>query len=786
MSETIKEQASDIMYRDDMVKYSVIVNRRRSIPEIKDGLKVVDRRVIYDMYSLGATSHTLKCARITGDTMGKFHPHSSSYGSLIVMGNWFSCKVPLIQIQGNSGTVMGDGPAAERYTEAKLSDFCMDCVVSDLRESKLAVDWKDNYTREIQEPEYLPVKVPLLLINGCFGIGVGMSSKIPPHNLVEVLEATRALLYDINYDPILVPDHCQALHLIDTDWAEICHTGCGQYTMRGIVKCTEENGYPVVHIYSLPDNVTEDKVVEKLLDLYDKKQLPMVKDIAPASKKEIDIRIVLKKGSDPNYVKQIIYAKTPVQSTFAVNFQAVDDINPRRFSYKEYLLSFIENRITTKARLYCNKMKDASTRHHKLETYIKVIKSGEIDNIIDMVKKQNTIDNNVLTEYLIKKCHITDIQAGFILETPVQRLSKGYLKKYEAEFADLTKKIELYKKIITDESLKYIKDEINNELLEIEKKYGEKRKCDVIKASDDDNIPRGTFKLIITSRNYIRKLPDTEKINTVRGDNPKFVMRVENTESVLLFDSMGKVFKLPICKVPLTEKSGAGTDIRILVRGLTANIVNMYYEPMIQSISKAKRNHTILVATKLNTIKRLNIEDFLNVNTSGLMYTKLKPDDEVVGAIIAPAGLDVIIYSKQKALRCKLKDISLFKRNATGSKAMNTEYPIEGICMIYPDADSLITITESGRINKFPLNLLSTHNRGSSGNNVIKLKETDNIYSLFGANENDIIRLTTANLGTFDVPVNSIKQRSSVAPGEKLSGFKSDSIVHCDVIKGEK
>ena len=350
--EKIIKRRSDDMYKEDMVKYLIIVNRRRSFPEVKDGLKVVERRLMYDMLELNAIGHVLKSARITGDTMGKYHPHSSSYGSMVVMAQPFTYKIPLITGQGNWGTIMGDGPAAERYTEAKISTFAYDCVISDLKESKKAVNWKDNYTREYKEPEYLPVKVPLLLIEGTFGIGLGIASSIPSHNLVEVLEATRKLLKDPNYDPILIPDHCQPLQIFDTDWAEISHTGSGKYTVRGIIDVEHAKKGPVLHIRSLPDYVKEEKVISTLMDLYKAKQLPMVTDINSASKESIDIRVVLKKDADVEYVKQLIYAKTLVQSNVSVNFMVVDDINPKRMGYKEYLQKFIDTRMTTKLRLY--------------------------------------------------------------------------------------------------------------------------------------------------------------------------------------------------------------------------------------------------------------------------------------------------------------------------------------------------------------------------------------------------------------------------------------------------
>ena len=779
--EKIIDRRSDEMYREDMIKYLIIVNRRRAFPEIKDGLKVVERRILYDMYDLNAIGHTLKSARITGDVMGKYHPHSSSYGSMVVMAQPFTYKVPLISGQGNWGTVMGDGPAAERYTEARISPFAYDCVISELKESKRAVNWKDNYSREYKEPEYLPVKVPLLIIEGSFGIGVGIQSSIPPHNLIEVLEATRALLRDPNYDPILIPDHCQPLQIFDTDWAEISHTGVGKYTVRGIIQVQyEKKDIPVLHILSLPDNVSEDKVIDKLMDLYKAKQLPMVTDINSASKSSIDIRIVLKKGSDVEYVKQIIYAKTPVQSNVSVNFMVVDDINPKRMGYKEYLQKFIDTRMTIKLRLYCNKRAVADTRRHKLETYIDFIETGKIDQLTAFIKKQNVTDSNVLNEYLVQKFHMTDLQASYILSTSIMQLSKGYLNKYKAEYKELVKEIADYESAIIDGG-KRIKKEIDDELVEIEKKYGTPRLCKVVKAKDAEGIPAGVFKLVITENNFIRKLQENDKVNVIRGDNPKFILRVDNQESILLFDNKGKVFKLPVHKIQLTDRSSAGIDVRILIKNCTANIIAAVYEPMIQKFIKGSRKHFLVTATKYNLIKRMDLDDFANVNTSGLIYTVLKdPTDEVVGLSIAPVALDVVIYSDQKALRTNMTQIPRIKRMSQGSKAMDTNNPIEGISVIYPDAKYILVVTEKGRINKLSINALMPHKRATGGINVIKLSPGDRIFSIHGVTDNDVLHIVTLS-GIFDINTSDIKERSAVAVGDK--GLIKGTIVRTDVIR---
>ena len=786
----IIDRNSKEMYIEDMVAYSIIVDRRRAFPEVKDGLKPVQRRVLYTMLKIGAISRTVKSAQIVGKCMGELNPHGDAgiYTAMQVLENWWKTKSPLITGQGNWGTVMGDPCAASRYTEAKISDFAYDCIISDLKEIKYSVDWKDNFDRTLQEPEFLPVKVPILLINGAFGIGVGLATNIPTHNLVDVIEATRALLRNTNADICIVPDHCQPLEIFDTDWKKINDTGYGSYKVRGLVEVSQitsgrDKECPVIKILSLPDNTTTAAVTTKLFELISKKQLPMVKDVLDLSKQTVDIEVVLKKGSDPYYVIETLYNKCGVQGTVSVNFQAVDDINPKRLSYKEYLLDFLEFRATTKFRIYCNKYKDTTTRTHKLETYIKVIESGEIDNIVRMVKKQNTTDDTELQEYLIKKLNITDLQANYILSTDIRKLSRGYLNKYKEEYARLKQDEEVYRAAITDDG-SIIMNEIDQELLEIEKKYGTPRLCKVISPVSQSNIPKGTFKVVITERNYVRKIPDTDRVTTIRGDQPKFVLRGENDQNILLFDNKGKVFKLPIYKIPLSDKSSPGTDIRVLSKNCTADIINMTYEPAIKKVVEGQRKHYLVVVTKNNIIKKLDIDDFLNVNLAGLMYSKIRDDDEVVGISICPSNLDVVIYSKQKALRCNIADIPLFKRNASGSKAMTTTSEIEGLSIIYPDTTSIVVLTASGKANKFPIGGLSPHRRGGAGNNVIKLDPTDSIEYIYGACESDIIKVTTTD-GIFEINVSDIKSKSGVAAGQKVIPGRP-VIIRSDLIYNQK
>jgi DNA gyrase subunit A len=397
MSEKIIDKETLEMYESDQAKYSIIVNRRRAFPEVRDGLKPVQRRVIYAAYKDGLTSPGKrdKSASLVGETMKRYHPHgdSSIYDAIVTLESWFKIKYPIFYGQGSWGNISGAGPAAQRYTECSLSEFGYDVLIDELNQSNNIVDWIQTYKRNNdREPEFLPAKLPLLLINGTFGIGVGMTVNIPSHNLREVIKETQKLIKNPNADVFLIPDLPQECKLIDTDWKSICDNGYGSFKVRGkiITEQDPKTGNYTLRIVSLPDNTNTGVICDKILKMVEAKQLPMIKDVIDdLQDSKPNIIIQLRPGADPTYVKQVIYTKTTVQSTVSVNFEAVDvdGINTRRFSYKDYLLSFIDQRANIKFRLYCNKLQQALTRHHRIDAFIKVLESGEIDNIINMIKK---------------------------------------------------------------------------------------------------------------------------------------------------------------------------------------------------------------------------------------------------------------------------------------------------------------------------------------------------------------------------------------------------------------
>lgn len=778
-------------YIEDMQSYSIIVNRRRSIPDIRDGLKVVQRRIIEVMYDHMNPDVQVKTAKVVGGVIGTLHPHgdSSVEGAIKPMVNWFEITQPLIDGQGNFGNFQGKGAAASRYTEVKLSKFTMEAVIGEMKENKNVVDWIPNFDNTMKEPEYFPVKVPLLLINGASGIGLGLKIDIPKHNLVEVIDATIALIKNPNAKVVLVPDCCMPCQIIDTDWKKISNTGNGSYRVRGIIDIEEWKGRQCLIIKSTPDYVFLDSVTEKIEELVSKNILIGVADLQADSyydkktgKDVMRYIIVLKKGADPNFIRDLIYKHTAMETTALVNFEALDGINLVRMSYKSYLEYFIQFRRITKFRLYCNRLQYVQTKFHEKDAYVRLLESGEVDTIIDLIRKSDRTDAE-LVEYLVKKLKITDLQAAFIINSNLKSLSKRYLNKYKEEAKQFLALSDEYLKKITNDDFD---QEIIDELLYFKQKYGKPRQTKIITQSEASDIPNGDFKIIITENNFIKKVHINDTIGSFRGDVPKYTLKVENINNILIFDEFGRVFKLPVHKIPFTDKSSPGTDIRLLIKNLTSNIKTIMYEPIFKELSKSTSKHFLNIVTVMGYIKKLDLDDFLSVPPSGFLYIKLDKGDSIQGLEIVHHNLDVIVYSNTHALRIKSKDIPYLKRNARGVKSIglgNGEY-VDGLSVIYPNATHVIVVTEDGMINKFDVVALPTLTRGKKGTKI-KLKSKDKIHSIFGVNDDNILRIETKN-NKYEIPVKDIETMSSVSLGTKMITTKGDNIIKCSVEVKEK
>ena len=699
MAETILTRPSGEQFKEDYTRYALYTTYKRVLSDFRDGLKPAQRRIIYTMFkNSGAVNHTVKAQAVLGDAMKYYHPHGPDglYAGVKPMVNWWESKVPLIDKQGSFGNLSGDGAAAPRYTEIKLSKFAQECIIGDLFTTDKSVDWLENYSNTCLEPEFLPVKVPLLLIEGSLGIGVGLRADIPAHNLSEVIDATLFLMHNPEGQVVLVPDHCMNCEIYDTDWSKISKTGFGHYKIRGIIDIEDYKGKKALVIKSLPDLTFLDTVKEKIEELVEKKKLIQIDNIYDeCTQFNMRLVVVLKNGADPNFVRDVIYKNTKVEQTLRINFETLYGFNPLRMSYKSYLLSFIDFRKQTKFRVYTNKLQDVQTKIHEREAYIKVLESGEIDNIIAMIKKQKSTDDSILIDYLIKKLKITDLQAKYIINADLRKLSIGYLNKYKAEAVELDKLRKNYMGIILDE--KKIEAEIEAELLDIKARYGKPRTCKIIKGVDDQDIPKGMMQVAVTEKNFIKKVPEGTAIGSFRNDSIRTLIKIDNTDSILIFDEQGRVFKLPVHKIPFTDRTSNGTDIRFLMKGLTSNINCIIPESIVKELAKKgshNNKHYLITITRSGLYKRMDLDDFITVPPSGIIYAKLEQGDFIKDIIIAHSNFNLIVYSDRKVVSVNVNDIPYLKRNTKGSKAIYNADTVDGLCVIDQSKSDIITITD--------------------------------------------------------------------------------------------
>lgn len=778
-------------YVDDMVRYSIETNRRRAFPDYKDGLKLVQRRTLYAMaFQLPCVDKLVKTAQVVGKVMGELHPHGDSSIADVAMNlsRWWDNYIPLIYSESNIGSMQGDKSAHMRYTEVMLSKFAVDVIFKEMKETPNIVDWTSTFTGDGVEPEYLPVKVPLLLINGVHGIGTGKATSIPSHNINEVIDATVKLIDNPNAQVVLIPDQCMACEIIDTNWKRISNSGNGSFTVRGVVTIEvadkgKANEHYMLVVRSVPDGATLDDgkdtgIHYQINKLVADGKLPQVVDLVEDSHdKDLRYQIHLKKGADPNYVRDFLYKTTNLQKPQNVNFEVLNGIEPMtRMSYKSYLQAFIEQRKITKYRYYCLKLQKARTKLHEKEICIMLIKSGKVNEINKKIQKSKSKNDQELVDWLIGLFKITDLQAKFILNYPFKNLAPFHLKQYEEE-AKKYKEIdnECMNKILHPE---LILQEIKDELLEIKQEYGFPRKSRVISEAEIFDIPQGTFNIVITENSYIKKLPVNESIGAYKGDKPVLITKAENTSDIIFMTSQGRGFKYPVHKIPITEKNSLGIDVRILIKGISSEIVSMFDAEVIKSLANLRQKHYAILVTKGNYIKKLDLNDILISTQSGVIMTKLNPGDSVKDVIISSNKNDIVIYSKKKALRCKMESVPNYKRNTLGVYAMKTDEEIDGISVVDPKATDIVVVTESGRINKFDISGLPLADRYTSGNRAIKLGKTDSIVSIFSTTDNNHIRVVTKNT-IHDIPVKDIQRTSSISPGTKVIPIKGDLIVKC-------
>lgn len=776
MSNVIEVNALE-QYKEDYKLYCIYVCRERVMARPEDGLKPVARKILVSTVDLGLRApKSAKSARIVGDVMGKYHPHGDAaiYGTMKPMLNDFEIKIPLmIGTDGAWGNKYGDQPAAMRYTESGLTKFTEDALLKDYINYPNCVDMIPTFDDSALEPDVLPAALPILLVNGSFGIGVGLKIEIPKHSLNDVIDETIAYIRDKSHIVYLIPDQCMPCEIVETDFADICNKGYGYFTVRGIVEeGTSPQGNPTLIVKSAPDLVYYETIDSAISEMITSKKLV---NIISTNHQGSEFIIELKKGTDINYVKQMLFQHTDLQKNCRVSFEVLQKDGPIRLSYTAYVAIWLSFRMFTKTRIYYAQLQEVNTEMHKYEPYIKLAKSPKMNTIINRIRN-STGDDASLVEYLIKELDITDLQASFILNIKLKNLTKAYLDQYVARYEELARIQEVILNKFQNDAL--IEEDIIQELLDIKAKYGQKRVCRIISKSEAIGIPQGEFKIVVTENNFIKKLPiNDNNIGSLKNDRARFIICGENSQNLIIFTTLGQVFKLPIHKIGFSDKRSNGIDVRFLLKNCTSNINAVIYEPVLRNFMDKMSKYYIVTLSNNGYIKKMDIDDFLSANNSGLIYAKLDAGDFIKDIMIINHASDVIVYTQNKALRFSMDEVPYLKRSTKGNKTVSDNETVMGLSVVLSETTDVVVVTKKGYINRIPAVGVPRSSRLKAPAKIIKLGKGDSILAIYGLAVTDVLEVVTT-MNRFDIPVSEIPVGSSIGPGTKMIKTRGEEIVY--------
>lgn len=781
--------------KDSFLEYSMSVIVARAIPDLRDGLKPVHRRILYSMYESGYTADKphRKSARIVGDVMGKYHPHgdSSIYEAMVRMAQPFSFRHMLVDGHGNFGNMDGDGAAAMRYTEARLSKLSIE-MVRDI--NKDTVDFKPNFDETEKEPEILPSRFPNILVNGSMGIAVGMATNIPPHNLGEVIDGCVAYIENPDIDTSELMQHIKGpdfptggIILGNSGIRKAYETGRGTITIRGKVEIEEHNGRHRIIVTELPYQVNKKEFQERIGQLVRDKELDGISDLHEESNLENPVRVViyLKKEANANVVLNNLYKHTQLQTTYGINLLMIDQKTPRILPLKEVISKYIDYQkeiIIRRTKFDLNK---CEARVHILEGL--KIALDNIDEIIKIIKSSKTDD--IAKEQLISKFALDIIQCEAILEMKLRRLTGLEKDKIENELKELLQRIEELKAILASEQK--VLDIIKTELLEIKDKYSDERRTHIDMTAieyieDESLIPEENVIITLTNKGYIKRLAsDTYKsqnrggvgikgMTTNEEDFAQYLLTMSTHDYVLFFTNKGKTYRMKGYEIPLFNRQSKGLPIINLIP-----IEKEEYVTAMLKIEKEEQNKYIVFCTKSGLIKRTNIKEFDNIRTNGKLAITLKDDDELIAAKKTSGENEILIASSNgRMIRFEEKEIRIMGRTASGVKGINVENGICVGCEIAEAGQQILVVTEKGYGKKTNLDEYRMTHRGSKGVKALNVTaKNGNIVSFKTVSDNEDLMIITNNGIVIRLPLEQVSSTGRVAQGVKLINLKDEQIV---------
>jgi len=777
---------------------SVIVGR--ALPDVRDGLKPVHRRVLFSMNEMGSHFNKpyKKSARIVGDVIGKYHPHGDSavYDTLVRMAQDFSLRYPLVDGQGNFGSVDGDSAAAMRYTEVRLAKIADD-LLTDL--DKDTVDFIENYDGSMTEPVVLPTRIPALLVNGTSGIAVGMATNIPPHNIKEIVTALKYMIDDPDYttDGILNlvkgPDFpTSAIIMGSKDIMTAYRTGRGSITIRARVLIEEtKTGKPVIIVREIPYQVNKASMIEKIAELVQEKKITGITDLRDESDKDgIRVVIELKKGENADVVLNRLYKFTQLQTSFGFNMVAIVDGKPQTLSLQQILEEFIKHRVTVVTRRTQFLLKKAEDRLHILEGLIKAVEN--IDEVIKTIKASS--DTNNARFNLCEKFGFSEAQAQSILEMRLSKLTGLEIEKLKEEYESTLKDIEYYKSILGNRSV--MMSVIREELEEVLTKYGDDRRTEIAAGlqefEDEDLIPNTEKVVTMTHQGYIKSTLLSSYVAQKRGGKGKmgagskeedFVERIivtMNHTRLMFFTNTGKVHYLKVYTLPEAQRDAKGRHI--------SNLLTLDPDEFVASVvpmPEEVEDKSLFFATKQGVIKKTNLDEFRS-GRSGIVAIKLRDGDEIMSADITTDEDTVILSSKAgKTIQFSSTDARPMGRSTSGVRGMSLEMRDEIVSMeVLTGAPHILSVTAGGFGKRTPVEEYRLQTRGGKGIKLCRVSsKTGFVCGAKQVNENDDVMIITRSGKTIRIEVDGISTMGRDTMGVKLMDIGDDEIIAFAVIK---
>ena len=755
---------------ESYIDYAMSVIASRALPDVRDGLKPVQRRVMFSMIELnnGPDKPHRKCARIVGDTMGKYHPHgdSSIYGALVNMAQDWSTRYPLVDGHGNFGSVDGDGAAAMRYTEARLSKISME-MLADI--NKNTVDFAPNFDETEKEPTVLPARYPNLLVNGTSGIAVGMATNIPPHNLKEIIAAVVKIIdniveenRDTEIEEILKivkgPDFPTGATILGTRGIEEAYrTGRGKIRVRAVSNIeTLPNGKSQIIVTELPYLVNKARLIEKIADLVKEKKIDGITALNDHSSREgMRICIELRRDVNANVLLNKLYKHTQLQDTFGVIMLALVNNQPKVMNLMEILKHYLahqEEVVTRRTQYDLNKARE---RAHILEGLLKAL--DNIDEVIRIIRgSENT---QVAKARLMERFELSDAQAQAIVDMRLRTLTGLEREKLEAEYKELMARIRRLEAILADRNL--LLRVIREEILAISEKYGDERKTaigfDEFDISMEDMIPNENTVITMTKLGYIKRMTvdnfrsqnrggkGIKGMQTIEDDYIDELLMTTTHHYLMFFTNMGKVYRLKAYEIPEAGRTARGTAIINLLQLQAGEKITA-----VLSLKDYSQGQYLFMATKSGIVKKTPIQDYANVRKTGLAAISLKDDDELIEVKFTDNKKDIILVTKYgQCIRFKDTDVRSTGRVSMGVRGINLSDGDEIIGMqLCSQGDYLLIVSEKGMGKRTSMSEFSVQNRGGKGVKCYKITEkTGNVVGVKAVNDdNEVMMITTEGI----------------------------------------